>query len=99
MAATDDYFAEQDLLAQWLDEECDAEPGNEFKWDRTTSLFENWSNYAQRAGETPGSKKAFSEALQRRGFARDKGAKGVRIFRVICKRHDPCADRVADSGR
>ena len=31
-AATEDYFAEQDLIGQWLDEECDIEPGNTHKF-------------------------------------------------------------------
>jgi len=39
-AATDAYFADQDLFGQWLDEVCDAEPGNTYKWETTAKLFE-----------------------------------------------------------
>lgn len=67
-AATEAYFSDQDLFGQWLDEECDAEPGNDWKWEPTAKLFKSWSDYALRAGEKPGSKKAFAEAMQRRDF-------------------------------
>ena len=30
--ATESYFEDQDLLSQWLAEECDAEPGNNYKY-------------------------------------------------------------------
>jgi putative DNA primase/helicase len=68
--ATADYFDAQDTLAQWLEEECDAEPGNEFKWAPVADLFDSWTEYANKAGENPGSKKSFSAAMVKRGFRR-----------------------------
>jgi putative DNA primase/helicase len=85
-AATADYFDNQDLLGQWLEEECDCEPGNTYKWDKTSVLFESWSTYAQRAGEDAGSKKAFSDKMQSRGFEPARGTGGVRLFRGVRKR-------------
>ena len=40
IAATESYFEDQDLMSQWLAEECDAEPGNRYKWEATAKLFE-----------------------------------------------------------
>jgi putative DNA primase/helicase len=81
--ATAAYFADQDLLAQWLDEKCDAEPDNPHKWDTVGDLFSSWSKYSTEAGEQSGSKKAFNEAMQSRGFRPAKGSKGVRTFKGV----------------
>ena len=83
VAATADYFSDQDLIGQWLDDECDADPANRHKWETGAGLFASWTAYAASAGERLGSQKAFSEELTRRGFERDKGTKGVRIFRGV----------------
>ena len=68
--ATESYFEDQDLLSQWLAEECDAEPGNKYKWEATAKLFASWTEFANRAGEQPGSIKAFSDKMVNRGFTR-----------------------------
>ena len=52
--ATESYFEDQDLMSQWLAEACDAEPGNQYKWEATGSLFASWTDFANRAGEKPG---------------------------------------------
>jgi putative DNA primase/helicase len=82
-ATTEAYFEDQDLLGQWLDEKCDAERDNPHKWDTVAAFFGSWSNYAIEAGEPPGSKKAFSEAMQSRGFHSARGGKGVRTFKGV----------------
>jgi putative DNA primase/helicase len=82
-ATTEAYFDDQDLLGQWLDEKCDAEPDNPHKWDTVAALFESWAKCATAAGEQPGSKKAFSEAMQSRGFHPARGNKGVRTFKGV----------------
>jgi putative DNA primase/helicase len=79
-AATTAYFDEQDLVGQWLQEECDVELGSR---SPIGNLFASWSAYAKAAGESPGSIKGLSEELQRRGFERAKGSKGVRIFQGL----------------
>jgi putative DNA primase/helicase len=81
--ATDTYFTDQDVTGQWLDEKCDAEPGNLHKSEAVGILFGSWSGYAKEAGEQPGSTKAFSENLQRRGFVKARMAGGVRIYRGV----------------
>jgi putative DNA primase/helicase len=81
--ATNAYFADQDLFAQWLEDKCDAEPGNEHKWERSGDLFANWKLYATEAGEHPGATKTFAEQMRRRGFESHRGAKGMRQFRGV----------------
>jgi putative DNA primase/helicase len=83
VAATETYFSDQDLFGQWIEDECDAEPGNEFKSDTVTRLFESWSEFANRAAERPGNKKTFAEAMQRRGFTAARGHAGVRLYRGL----------------
>jgi putative DNA primase/helicase len=84
IAATDDYFGEQDLFGQWLQDECDVEPGNTYKAETNAVLFQSWRTYAERAGETAGSQKAFAENMQRRGLERyrnysGRGFSGIRL--------------------
>lgn len=88
---TREYFEAQDLLGQFIAEECDAEPGNDHKRATAGELFSAWADYAKAAGEAPGSQKAFGDALERRHFKRHKGTKGARGFKGI--RLSPPTDR------
>ena len=82
--ATDEYFAAEDLLGQWLDDRCDVEPSNNNKWQAVGELFASWAIYAEQANEHPGTIKTFSEALQVRGFTKCKKADGkIRAFSGI----------------
>ena len=72
VAATESYFEDQDLMSQWLEDECDAEPGNEFKWESVALLFGSWTAYCTKAGEKLGSTKSFGNQLLKRGFDRCK---------------------------
>jgi putative DNA primase/helicase len=91
-AETAAYFSEQDTFAQWLDEECDCEPGNEWKSECVADLWRSWEGYAKTANEPTGSQKSFSANLAKRRFEKHKGGKGVRYFRGISLR------RVAGGG-
>jgi len=82
-AATDSYFGDQDLLAQWLDEMCDAQPGNPWKSATSAELFASWHVYAARAGEKPMSQKGFADTMEQRGFVRHRGSQGVRGFKGV----------------
>jgi P4 family phage/plasmid primase-like protien len=81
LAATAQYFAGEDLFGQWLDDACEIDIGNTWKWETVGSLFDSWSSYALRGNENPGSKKAFSEQMQARGFV--SGHKGHAKTRVL----------------
>jgi len=62
-AATDEYFNDQDLFSQWLVEDCDLDPGNNYKEANATVLFKSWKSFATAAGEDPKSQKAFKPEL------------------------------------
>jgi putative DNA primase/helicase len=72
------YFEDQDLLGQWIEEKCDAEPDNPHKWELVAELFASWTAYAGLAGEAHGSVKSFSENMRKRGFERKRGTRGIR---------------------
>ncbi len=80
---TDDYFAEQDTFRQWLAEECDCDPVNNYKTATSGALFSSWKSYSQAANEPTGTQKAFADRMTRQGFKKRKGSKGVRLFEGI----------------
>ena len=59
-AATDEYFASQDSLAEWLTTQCERVPG---AWTTTRTLFSDWKAWMLDRGEEPGTEKAFSDAM------------------------------------
>src|SRR5262249_53225883 len=85
--ATKAYFDMQDLMGQWIEDRCDigvAAPGTKEFWDRTSDLFASWSECCRDAGEDPGSERAFSGELEKRGFEKvrknnGRGFKGIRL--------------------
>ena len=84
MQATESYFEDQDLLAQWLDDACDADLGNRHKHEPTVDLFASWTEFAKQAGDEPGSRKAFSSELGKRGFEPFReGHDKIRSFRGL----------------
>jgi putative DNA primase/helicase len=84
MAATDAYFSDQDLMGQWLEDCCDSRLGDQSLWDKSADLFDSWTEYAVHAGEPQGSKKAFGQSLQRRGFEAYRAPNaGTRAFRFL----------------
>lgn len=90
--ATAEYFSEQDLTAQWIDECCIVGNGQS---DTQASLFASWSDYARSNGEHPGSSKAFSQALLRANHAfrqtkNTPGTNGKRgFFGIAVRPPDP----------
>jgi putative DNA primase/helicase len=82
--ATGKYFSDQDLWAQWIEEECDTESGNRWKTALSGDLFQSWTTYAKAAGAIPGNKINFAEKLENAGFEPHKGSKGKRGWRGIC---------------
>jgi putative DNA primase/helicase len=59
-AATTDYFAQQDTLAHWLAERCEAKFG---AGAPSSALFRDWQAWAGGRVEEPGTAKGFSSAL------------------------------------
>jgi putative DNA primase/helicase len=58
VAATGNYFDDENICQQWLDEECDVERGNSYKTATSAALFTSWSTYAKTAGSLPGRRRA-----------------------------------------
>lgn len=74
--ATQDYFDDQDLFGQWLNNRCER---GRSKFEMTTPLYNDWVDYARAAGEEPGSQRAMSSKLKRAGF-QHRNANGVRAY-------------------
>jgi putative DNA primase/helicase len=83
-AATEAYFSDQDLFGQWLEDCCDLRRGEPHVWDKSADLFDSWTDYAHKAGDAPGTKKSFGQAMHRRGFEphRYQASRGFRFVRL-----------------
>jgi putative DNA primase/helicase len=71
--ATDSYFADQDVLAQWLDECVEQNRGRTFTLTR--DLFASWKTWCDPRNLKPGSERAFSESLIEKGFPKHQDPK------------------------
>jgi putative DNA primase/helicase len=67
--ATNEYFDEQDLLGQWVQEKCECGPG---KKASAAKLYESFKEFAQANGEDCGSMTSFGSMLSQRGFEKKK---------------------------
>jgi putative DNA primase/helicase len=87
--ATGEYFVQQDLFGEWLEETCDVDPDNRYLISRSADLFGSWKAYATTAGEQPGSRITFAESLTAMGLERDRGTDGSRAYRGIALKRPP----------
>ena len=76
--ATDEYFNDQDVMKQWL-EDCTVD-GGQFAFTPTSQLFTSWKNWCDERNLKPGNGNVLSDALVDRGFVRKRGHGGVRGF-------------------
>ncbi|WP_439375329.1 phage/plasmid primase, P4 family [Bradyrhizobium sp. DASA03120] len=85
LAATEDYFSDQDLLGQWLASCCDLDPRNDRMRETSGDLYEAWKVFAMQAGERPESQKAFvtnlEKSVERYRDKHGRGFKGIRLKR------------------
>ena len=91
IAATAEYFSEQDSVHQWVEEACERGP---FKSDTMACLFKSWTDYALANGEKPGTTKWFSQTLVRLGcepLKNTPSSHGKRGFGGISVRPAPAA--------
>ncbi|WP_239451707.1 phage/plasmid primase, P4 family [Elioraea rosea] len=93
--ATAEYFLEQDLVAQWVDECCDRDVGI---GDTNANLYGSWRSYAARRGEEARTAKWFGTTLERLGFERAKDCEHFRGrgFRGIRARLEPASPHWQD---
>ena len=68
LAATEEYFSDQDLFAHWLAEECISDPGNMDRSETSSRLFKSWREFAAASGSTPGTQQSFKDQMIRHGF-------------------------------
>jgi P4 family phage/plasmid primase-like protien len=74
--ATDAYFEEQDVFAQWIEDCCTTRAHDA---DTVANLWDSWSTYAYENGEHPGTRiRGFPETLSQRGFEAIKDTMGIR---------------------
>jgi putative DNA primase/helicase len=67
--ATEAYLTAEDAIGAWIDEKCERHVN---AWASSSNLYRSWSNWAASAGEYAGSQKRFVQALEARGFARER---------------------------
>jgi putative DNA primase/helicase len=79
--ATSAYFADQDVLQQWLDECTQDAPPSAFV--RTGQLFASWKSWCEERNYAPGTSMALSEALVDRGYEKKRDNHGQRGFRAL----------------
>ena len=82
LRATEDYFSDQDLFAQWLTEECDCQPGNNDLSEASSSLYKSWKEYAIAAGSTPGAQQSFRDLMEAHGFRFYRSNKAREFFGI-----------------
>ncbi|MEH2547145.1 putative DNA primase/helicase [Bradyrhizobium sp. AZCC 2262] len=89
--ATTQYFDEQDVFRQWLEEACEVDPKNEHLMEKSVDLFGSWSLFAKAHGEVAGTQATFNENLRFRGFEvkaiKALGTKGCRRIRLKIQPH------------
>lgn len=83
IAATAEYFSQQDVFGQWLDECCERGPK---LWTETKVLYKSWADFARRNGEEPGDVRKFGPLLSKAGFLPERtriarGFKGLQLLR------------------
>jgi putative DNA primase/helicase len=71
--ATADYFAEQDVLAQWIEDRCEVHPSAQ---GPSRALFQDWRRWAEGRGEDAGTEKSFSATLEAM-HAKKRGKQGI----------------------
>ena len=65
VAATDQYFADQDVFGSWFEERCVLRTG---AFEAATKLYGDWETYAKAHGEVPGTAKSFGAAMRKRNL-------------------------------
>jgi P4 family phage/plasmid primase-like protien len=64
LIASDEYFADEDVVGEWISEQCVCGPE---KSATAAALFASWKSFAEAGGHQVGSKRALGEALRARG--------------------------------
>jgi putative DNA primase/helicase len=84
---TDEYFADQDNLGQWI-EDCVNLDAGIFSFELSSVLFASWKSWCERQNLKPGSERTFVEALRDKGFERDRKEHGRGFAGITLKPPD-----------
>ena len=84
---TDEYFADQDNLGQWI-EDCINPDAGIFGFELTSVLFASWKDWCERQNLKPGSEKTFVEALRDKGFEKHRRDHGRGFVGITLKGND-----------
>jgi len=79
-AATERYFADQDTIGRWRAERC-VERRNAVTG--ATALYKDWKSWCETNGEHCGSQRAFSQALEERGFSGPHHTRNGKVFKGL----------------
>jgi P4 family phage/plasmid primase-like protien len=66
-ATTDEYFADQDTIGQWIEDHANPQAGL-LAFTTSSVLFASWKTWCEAQNLRPGTEKAFVEALKEKGF-------------------------------
>lgn len=78
-----EYRNEMDVLAEFIEEKCLVHPNN---FATASDLYDAYTEWAEESGLKDKEilkQRTFGMCLSERGFLRDKGAKGVRLWRGV----------------
>ena len=78
-----EYRSEMDVLADWVEDKCLVHPNY---WATSSDLYESYTAWAEESGlkdKEVLKQRTFGSCLAERGFIRDKGAKGQRLWRGV----------------
>jgi putative DNA primase/helicase len=88
VSATDEYFEDQNTTQQWLEESCDVDFSNFYRYEKTGPLFESWSRFAKLNGAEIGNSKSFKATMERMGFKYKRDKTGRYFYHVSLKKSD-----------
>ena len=72
-AATHEYLTNEDLITVWIEDRCHQEHAAR---TLASELFKSFKEWAEAAGERPGTLRAFSMALESHGYEKEKTRDG-----------------------
>ena len=67
--ATSQYLTAEDAIGRWIGDRCELDP---HCWCSSTALYRDYEGWCAQAGERCGSQKRFTQALEARGFERER---------------------------
>ncbi|MGI9503714.1 MAG: phage/plasmid primase, P4 family [Geminicoccaceae bacterium] len=102
MRAHEEFFRNQDVFQDWLDERCIVGPGEE---DTYQKIWDSWEDFCKNNNEYPGTRRtSFPALLKKRGFppkwgaagSRSRGYRGLRIRNFADEHFDGEDDGATD---